>query len=303
MTSHIAMNAKHTPRFQGLVQTHPALSLLRLAALSAGPDGMLDDETLEVMVGRVEAGVLDGVAPRDLWPELVGGLMGPKPSHMLRALYACGALAKLLPEVLAVFGVPQIADDPPQVDIGRHLLRVLDEAASCGAPLAVRFAALVMHVGKADSPPEHLPIHYRHVERGRPRIEALCQRLATPPDCRDLALLALAECERVHRVSEVRAGPVAAMLERLGAFDRPERFRQLMTLCACDYRAYGGRATPDYPKAALLGRALQACAGIDAAALTAGKSVAHAADVIQEARAAAIATVFRSERWSTQAGP
>jgi tRNA nucleotidyltransferase (CCA-adding enzyme) len=249
-----------------------------------------DDETLDLMFEQVETGALAGLTPAAVWPELARGLMGPAPSNMIRALHACGALAELLPEVANLFGVPQIADDPPQVDIGLHLLCVLDQTAQCDAPLPVRFAALVMNVGKADSPPEHLPVHYRHVERGRPRIEAMCERFGIDADCRDLALLALAECERVHRVSEIRAGPVAAMLERLGAFDRPQRFAQLMLLCACDYRAYQGRAAQDYPKAALLDIALAACAGV------AGQDAT--ADSVQEARAAAIAIAFRSERWS-----
>ena len=289
------MNSELTRGPQGLLQTHPALSILRLAALSAGPEGALDDETLDLMFEQVETGALADMNPADVWPELERGLMAQQPSNMFRALYACGALSEVLPEVAAVFGVPQIANDPPQVDIGQHLLRVLDEAARCNAPLPVRFAALVMNVGKSDSPPEHLPVHYRHVERGRPRIEAMCERFGVADDCRELALLALVECERVHRVSEVRAGPVAAMLERLGAFDQPERFDQLMTLCACDYRAYPGQAGQDYPKAALLDIALKACASIDEAGLS-------AADALQEARAAAIATAFRSERWSDQAG-
>lgn len=264
-----------------LGETHLALGLLRLAALSAGPNSLLDDETLELMFEQVERGTLCGLPPTDAWPQLAHGLMGCKPSNMFRALYACGALPEVLPEVAALFGVPQIADDPPQVDISQHLLRVLDEAACCDAPLSVRFAALVMNVGKSDSPPEHLPVHYCHVERGHPRIEALCERLQVPGDCRDLALLALAECERVHRVSEVRAGPVAAMLERLGAFDQPERYERLMLLCASDYRAYGGRAAQTYPKAALLQIAREACAGVD-----------------KDQRSVAIATAFGSERWN-----
>jgi tRNA nucleotidyltransferase (CCA-adding enzyme) len=291
------MNTERTPRTQDLPQTHPALGILRLAALSASPDWAPDDETLDLMFEQVETGALAGMTPADAWPELIAGLMAQAPSNMLRALYACGALAEVLPEVAALFGVPQIADDPPQVDIGLHLLRVLDEAARCDAPLTVRFAALVMNVGKADSPPEHLPVHYRHVERGAPRIEAICARFGVPAECRELALLALTECERVHRVSEVRAGPVAAMLERLGAFDRPARYAQLMLLCACDYRAYGGRAAADYPKAALLDLALQACTGIDARALH-GTDAADTAARLQDARAAAIATAFRSVRWS-----
>jgi len=284
------MPSKFTSLPPELLQTHPALSLLRLAALSAGPDGRLDDETLELMFTQVATGALVGMVAADAWPELVRGLMARTPSNMFRTLYACGALTEVLPDVAAVFGVPQIADDPPQVDIGQHLLRVLDEAARCGAPLPVRFAAMAMHVGKWDSPPEHLPIHYRHVERGQPRIEAMCERFGISADCRELALLALVECERVHRVSEIRAGPVAAMLERLGAFDRPQHFTQLMTLCACDYRAYPRRTTHDYPKASLLDIALKACAAIDETGLS--------ADGLQEARAAAIAVAFGSERWS-----
>lgn len=155
-------------------------------------------------------------------------------------------------------------------------------------------------VGKSDSPPEHLPVHYRHIERGRPRIEAMCERLGVGEDCRELALQALIECERVHRVSEVRAGPVAAMLERLGAFDQHVRYGQLMLLCECDYRAYPGQQTEDYPKSALLGAALQACASIDEAGLSAGLSSSDAEDAVQEARAAVIATAFRSVRWSGQ---
>jgi tRNA nucleotidyltransferase (CCA-adding enzyme) len=157
-----------------------------------------------------------------------------------------------------------------------------------------------MNAGNADSPPEHLPVHYRHIERGRPRIEAICNRFGVPYICRDLALLALAECERVHRVSEVRAGPVALMLERLGAFDAPDLFKQLMSVCACDYRAYGDRSGQDYPKAALLETALRACAEVDASEFAADLSTADAVDAAQTARTAAIARAFRSQRWSDE---
>ena len=282
------MTAKPLQRALGLVQTDPALSVLRLAVQYASPDALLDDETLDIMYERVEDGVLSGLAPAAVWQELARGLMMPMPSRMFGALYASDALSVVLPEVAALFGVPQIADEPPQVDIGQHTLRVLDEAALSDAPLAVRFAALVMNVGKADSPPEHLPVHYRHVDRGTPRIQALCERLGVPQECRDLALLAIAECERVHRVTEMRAGPVALMLERLGAFTQPSRFAQFMTLCACDYGAYPGRITQDYPKAKLLRTALRACEGISAVD----------AEALREARAMAIAAALRSERWA-----
>lgn len=289
------MTSENTSFPWDLVQTDPVLGILRLAALSADSGGRPDDDTLDLMFEQLPPGGLVDAAPAAVWQELVRGLMARTPSNMFVALSGCGALQWVLPEVAALFGVPQIADDPPQVDIGQHLLRVLDEAARCNAPLPVRFAALVMHIGKSDSPPEHLPVHYRHIERGRPRIEALCKRFGVPEECRELALLALAECERVHRVTEVRAGPIAVLLERVGAFDHTDRFEQLMMLCACDFRAYRGRATEDYPKATLLGVALKACAGI---AESDGTGVA---DSVQEARAVAVAKAFCSERWSSPA--
>ena len=270
-----------------LVQTEPGLAVLRMAALLAEDDGALDEELLDAMAEHTARGALHATPAAAMWPELRRGLMARAPSRMLAALRLSGALGAALPEVAALFGVPQLGADQAGVDIGLHTLNALADAARCDAPLEVRFALLVMNVGKSDSPPEHLPVHYRHVERGGPRIAAICTRLGVPAACRELALLALGECERVHRVSEVRAGPVAAMLERLGAFDRPERFAALMQVCACDYRAHGEGFGPIYPKAELLHTALHAC-----------REVTPDAGDLDLARAQAIATAFRSLRWS-----
>jgi tRNA nucleotidyltransferase (CCA-adding enzyme) len=278
------------------VPLHSGLEILRLAALLAEGNA-LDEDTLDVMFEQMERGALDSVARSEMWPELARGLMSHAPQIMIRALRECGVLEVVLPEVACLFGVPQIADDPPEVDIGEHLLKSLAEAARCGASLEARFALLTMNVGKADSPREHLPVHYRHIERGRPRIEAMCARFAVPAACRELAILALAECERVHRVSEVRAGPVAAMLDRLEAFSNPTLFERLMSVCSCDYFAYGGRAEAAYHKAALLGTALRVCTDLDGSELAA----AGAYDDVQSARAVAIAQAFRSQRWSSDA--
>jgi len=292
-----AMARKTVPLPPDLVQTDPGLGLLRLAALLGEADGAPDEGSLNVMFKQMEAGVLVDTAPSAIWPELARGLMARSPGVTIGVLRESGVLSIVLPEVAALFGVPQIADDPAEVDVGLHVINALAEAGRRDAPLAVRFALLVMNVGKSDSPREHLPVHYRHIERGRPRIAAMCDRFGVSAECRELALLALAECERVHRASEVRAGPLAAMLGRLRAFDDPVRFALLMSVCTCDYFAYGGRSGPAYPKAVLLDTALQACADIDEAEF-ADAGVADATDAVQTARAEAIARAFRSRRWS-----
>ncbi|MFA5952565.1 MAG: tRNA nucleotidyltransferase [Hyphomicrobium sp.] len=277
-----------------LLPMQPGLEILHLAALVAEQEA-LENDSLDAGLEDLDTYTLHGVAPSEMWPELARGLMSSAPSVMIRSLRDCGALDIVLPEVDALFGVPQIADTPAEVDIGEHLLAALDEAACCKAPLEARFALLTMNVGKSDSPREHLPVHYRHSERGQLRIEAISARFAVPSPCRELALLALAECERIHRVSEVRAGPVAALLDRAGAFDNPARFKLLMTVCSCDYRAYGPRSGEAYPKAALLATALKVCAERDEAGFK-GEDV----EDVQAARAVAIAQAFGSQRWSSE---
>jgi len=271
-------------------QLHPGLAVLRMAGLLADAEARPEAEGLDELAREVAAGALRVAAPPDIWRELQAGLMRRRPSQTIEILRRCGALAEILPEVAALFGVPQLSDGAAEIDIGDHLLRALDEAAACAAPLPVRFALLVENVGKADSPREHLPAHYRHMERGAPRIEAICTRFDVSRDCRDLAMAANAECERVHRVSRMRAGPIAAMLARLGAFRAQEHFALLMTLCACDWRGHPGRAGRAYPKAALLEIAFAACAGI----------VDSDDDATMAARAEAIALALRSMRWDVQ---
>ncbi len=279
-----------SPPFQpsDFAQTHPGLALLRLAALLA-EGSEADEETLDLMFEQMEVGALDGLAPADIWSEVSRGLMGARPGTMVKALRECGVLEEILPEVSAIFGVPQITDTADEIDLGVLLVAALNEAGRWGAPLEVRFALLLMHAGKSDSPREHLPVHYRHMERAVPRITAACDRFDVPERCRDLALLALHECERVQRASPVRAGPLAAMLERTGAFRDPDLFEALLLVATCDYFGHGDRIGETHPKVDLLHAARDACTGLDEGDLD--------ADDIAHARAQAIAVAFKSERW------
>lgn len=258
--------------------------LLHLAAAAA--HGQPVPDLPERLRRGLAAGAFDALPPALAWPALSQGLMGGQPSRLLEALRESGVLARLLPELDALFGVPQSAEDPPEVDVGEHQLRLLDETARAGAPLPVRWAALLHKLGKARSPREFWPSHYDHEARGLPLAAAVCERFQVPADCRELALLAVRECDRVHRAQDMRATAITTLLERVEALGQPERFEQLLTVCTCDYRAYPGRTGLDYPKAELLRRAFRACAGI-------GPDAARF-----EQRALAVAAALRSERWT-----
>ena len=164
--------------------------ILRIARFAARfSDFSIAPETLELMRGMVAAGEVDHLVAERVWQELAKGLMEDKPSRMFEVLRDCGALARLLPEVDKLFGVPQRADYHPEIDTGIHTLMVVDQSALRGFALPVRFSALTHDLGKAETPADILPRHLGHEERSVRLTEKLCARLRVPNDCRDLALL------------------------------------------------------------------------------------------------------------------
>lgn len=269
------------------------LAILRLAA-EAAQGNEEPPELRERLEQAVAAGAFDTLPPATAWPALSLGLMGNWPSRMLERLRRSGALARLLPELAALFGVPQSAEDPPEVDVGEHQFRLVDETARIGAPLPTRWAALLHKLGKAGSPREFWPGHYGHETRGVPLAEAVCERFRVPVDCRDLALLVVRECDRIHRAQDMRAQALATLLERVEALRHPERFEQLLAVCACDYRAYPGRTRAEYPKAEMLRRAFRAFAGI----LEPDPAETGAESILFEQRTRAVAEALHSERWT-----
>ena len=210
--------------------------ILRLARFAARfSDFTVAPETLELMRGMVADGEVDHLVAERVWQELAKGLMEEKPSRMIEVLRDCGALARLLPEVDKLFGVPQRADYHPEIDTGIHTLMVIDQSARRGFALPVRFAALTHDLGKAETPADILPRHLGHEERSVRLTEALSSRLRVPNDCRDLALLMARYHGNVHRAADLKASTLVTLFEKTDALRRPERFQQLLDTCLCDY--------------------------------------------------------------------
>ncbi len=158
---------------------HPAgravRSALRAARLSRRP------ETRALMRDMVDAGEAAALVPERVWKEMERALGELRPDVFIEVLRDCGALAVVLPEVDALFGVPQPERWHPEIDTGTHLLLALRVAAERGAPLPVRFALLVHDLGKAVTPRERWPSHHGARERRRRRW---CARCASACACR-----------------------------------------------------------------------------------------------------------------------
>ena len=272
--------------------------LLRVARLAARfPAFTLAPETLVLLQGMVANGEVDALVPERVWQELSRGLMAPKPSRMFELLRACGALARLLPEVNRLWGVPQPPQHHPEIDTGVHLMLVLDMSGQLDAPLPVRWACLCHDLGKGTTPAEVLPRHIGHEERSARLAHQLGERLRVPTDCRELADVVAREHGHLHASGALGAAALVRLFERCDALRRPERFVQVLQACECDARGRFGRESVPYAPAlrlpALL-RAAQAIASAEVAAEAAAKG-RRGPDIgaaVHAARVAAVAAAL-----------
>jgi tRNA nucleotidyltransferase (CCA-adding enzyme) len=244
--------------------------ILRIARFAARFESFtIAPETLSLMRQMVASGEVDHLVAERVWQELAKGLMESRPSRMFEVLRACGALVRLLPEVDALFGVPQRADYHPEVDTGIHTMMVIDQAAQRNFPLPVRYAALTHDLGKATTPADILPRHLGHEERSVTACEILGNRLRIPNDCRELALIMARHHGKIHRAAEMRPSTLVELFEKTDALRRPGRFQQLLDTCLCDYTGRLGWENRDYDSPQLLITALAAVNAIDAGKIAA----------------------------------
>jgi len=239
--------------------------ILRIARFAARfSDFTVAPETLTLMRDMVASGEVDHLVAERVWQELAKGLMEARPSRMFEVLRDCGALARLLPELDALFGVPQRADYHPEIDTGIHTMMVVDQSAIRGFTLPVRFAALTHDLGKGTTPADILPRHIGHEERSVQLTEKLGSRLRVPTECRDLALLMARYHGNVHRAADLKASTIVTLFEKTDALRRPERFQQLLDACLCDYTGRLGWENRPYDSPRYLLAALAAVNAVKA---------------------------------------
>ncbi|HSW19217.1 MAG TPA: multifunctional CCA addition/repair protein [Ramlibacter sp.] len=240
--------------------------ILRLARFAARfPQFTVAPETLALMRAMVQDGEADALVAERVWQELARGLMEDTPSRMFEVLRECGALARLLPEVDRMWGVPQRPEYHPEIDTGVHLMMVLDMSARLQAPLPVRFACLTHDLGKGTTPADVLPRHIGHEERSARMLKVVADRLRVPTDCRELAEVVAREHGNIHRSEEFGPAALVRLLERCDALRKPARFADALLACECDARGRLGLAESAYPQRPRLLAALAVAQSVDTA--------------------------------------
>nr|WP_245217525.1 multifunctional CCA addition/repair protein [Rheinheimera maricola] len=192
---------------------------------------------------------LTTLTPERVWQETAKALSEQTPQAYFQLLYDTGALQVLMPELSALWGVPQPPQWHPEIDTGVHTLMVLQQAAVLSTRLDIRFAALVHDLGKGVTKPELWPSHHGHEHTGLPLIKLLCDRLRVPNDCRDLALLVCEYHQLVHRARELKSSTVLKLFDAIDLWRKPERLEAILLSCTADLRGRTGFEQAEYPQA------------------------------------------------------
>jgi len=262
--------------------------ILRVARFAARFGFAIAPETMVLMRQMVIEGEADHLVPERVWQELAKGLMEAKPSRMFEVLCACGALERVIPEIERLF--MSSAEAPHGgMDAGHHTLHVLDYAAARGFVLEARYALLFHDAGLlfpgTSAPDESVRL-----------VRDASERLRAPTECRDLALLAVALLDSVHRALELDATAVVELLQRADAFRRPERFALLVSICEADVRGRPAGAGWEFPQAERLLETLATARTVDAAGIAARDDVTPIAERIRVARVEAVDAALRQQR-------
>jgi tRNA nucleotidyltransferase (CCA-adding enzyme) len=228
------------------------LRVLRVARFAARLEFAVAPETEALMRVIVASGELATLAPERIWQELARGIAEARPSRMLAVLRQCGALAQVLPEVDAVFGVP--APDHGAADVGVSIARALDWSADHGGALPVRFGLLARDLGRG------------HTAAGVRLAERMSERLKVPLDCRDAARLAARWHRAVRDAASLKPAALLDLLHAADALRRPGRLDTLLAVCAADACSQPG-AAQEFPPAGELRSALDVVKAVDAGAI------------------------------------
>lgn len=246
--------------------------ILRIARFAARYHALgfrVADETVALMQTMVANGEVDHLVAERIWRETERALGEPNPEIFIEVLRACTALARLFPEIDALFGVPQTATHHPEIDTGIHTLMSLQQAVKLSESSCVRFATLLHDLGKAKTPKDEWPRHVAHEDRSLPLVKQLCERISAPKDYKDLALMVAQWHTHCHRALELKPATLLKVLQSNDAFRRSERFEQFLLCCEADARGRTGFENREYPQANLFRQALTAAQTVDVASIQA----------------------------------
>jgi tRNA nucleotidyltransferase (CCA-adding enzyme) len=245
------------------------LRVARFAARYAHLGFTLAPETLQLMCTIVNRGEMTALVAERVWKETQRALCERSPDVFIATLKSCGALAVLLPEVEALFGIEQRADFHPEIDTGIHTLMALQQSALLTNKATIRFTVLVHDLGKAITPKEILPRHTGHEARGLPLVKQVCDRLKVPNQHRQLAMVVTEYHLMCHKSLEFKPENLLKLLTVIGALKSAEKLDDFLLCCMADAKGRKGLEKQEYAPNRYLREAREAAIAVQVTDLVA----------------------------------
>lgn len=189
------------------------LRVLRLCRFAAQLDFEAAPETIELCRQMVGRGMLEHLTAERVWGEFLKAMKTRAFYKFVALARQIGVLKVVLPEIDALWSVPERTEYHPEGNTGEHVLNALKASAKDSA--LVMFALLLHDVGKLLTPKEELPSHKGHESNSRPLIYKICNRLRTPNRFRDFAVMAAEQHMRFHHIPEMRPGSLHDLAEKM----------------------------------------------------------------------------------------
>ena len=245
------------------------LRVARFAARYAHLGFTIAPETRELMSAIVNRGEMTALVAERVWKETQRALCERSPDVFIETLRSCGALAVLLPEVEALFGIEQRADYHPEIDTGIHTLMALQQSALLSDKATIRFTVLVHDLGKAITPKDILPRHTGHEARGLPLVKQVCDRLKVPNQHRQLAMVVTEYHLMCHKSLEFKPENLLKLLTVIGALKSADKLDDFLLCCMADAKGRKGLEHQDYEPNTYMRAAREAVIKVDVADLVA----------------------------------
>jgi len=211
------------------------LRCARFAARFAHYGFKVAHETNALMRIMVTDGEVDHLVPERVCAELTKALAEKTPAKFFAVLDGCGALARLFPEV-----APLYLDTTDPAHGHSRPLHSLEAVVSDSQDPALRFAGLVCDLHRLGQDTCR-----------RDTLDGLCERLRLPNRYHELAQLVAGHCQQIPGANPLDGEAVLGLLESADALRRPERFMDLLKVCAADARAHNEAFNRKYLERAL----------------------------------------------------
>jgi len=171
-------------------------------------------ETNALMQSMADNGEVDNLVAERVWTELEAALSAATPSAFFETLIECEALYSVIPEL----GQLLLNAQRELTAEGERAISILNIASEYSDNTSIRFAALCTEFGSNN------------------KLEEMCQRLRTPGNFKDLAMLSSKYADTVHNVHKLNADEIYQLIKLIDVSRKPDRFNDLLTVCECDAR-------------------------------------------------------------------